>query len=87
MQHQDPALIGPTINLELTWRTFLNSEIDEMVSCQNKKKNLKKYYLKYNFIVGQYGFILPANQIIPNSLEVLDGLIAMVAEARALNQI
>ncbi|XP_055308561.1 uncharacterized protein LOC129572592 [Sitodiplosis mosellana] len=33
---------------------------------------------------GRYGFLLPANQIIPNSLEVIDGLKAMVAEAKAL---
>jgi len=32
---------------------------------------------------GNYGFILPANQIIPNGLEILDGIIAMVAEARS----
>lgn len=33
---------------------------------------------------GRYGFILPSNQIIPNSLEVLDGLKAMVNEAKTL---
>ncbi|XP_037038856.1 zinc carboxypeptidase-like [Bradysia coprophila] len=31
---------------------------------------------------GTYGFVLPANQIIPNGLEILDGLIAMVAESQ-----
>jgi len=31
---------------------------------------------------GTYGFVLPADQIIPNGLEILDGIIAMVAEAR-----
>ncbi|XP_055295139.1 zinc carboxypeptidase-like [Sitodiplosis mosellana] len=33
---------------------------------------------------GRYGFLLPADQIIPNSLEVIDGLKAMVEEAEAL---
>lgn len=32
--------------------------------------------------VGNYGFVLPAEQIIPNGLEILDGLVAMVAESR-----
>lgn len=30
------------------------------------------------------GFIVSADQIIPNSKEVIDGIVAMVAEARAL---
>lgn len=34
--------------------------------------------------VGYNGFILPANEIIPNSQEVIDGIIAMVDEARKL---
>lgn len=33
---------------------------------------------------GPYGFILPADQIIPNAVEVLDGLKAMICEARRL---
>ncbi|XP_031623242.1 zinc carboxypeptidase-like [Contarinia nasturtii] len=33
---------------------------------------------------GRHGFILPADQIIPNSLEIVDGLKAMVEEAKAL---
>lgn len=36
-----------------------------------------------NVAIG--GAILPANQIIPNSLEITDGIIALIAEARALN--
>lgn len=36
---------------------------------------------------GRHGFILPAEQIIPNSLEVLDGLIALVKKARDLRQL
>lgn len=36
------------------------------------------------FIIGRYGFLLPTNQIVPNSLEVIDGLIAMVREAKTL---
>lgn len=31
---------------------------------------------------GHYGFVLPPEQIIPNAEEVLDSLVAMVAEAR-----
>lgn len=33
---------------------------------------------------GRYGFDLPANQIVPNALEVIDGLVAMVKEAQNL---
>ncbi|XP_035782963.1 zinc carboxypeptidase-like [Anopheles albimanus] len=33
---------------------------------------------------GPYGFVLPADQIIPNSEETLDALIAMVAEAKTM---
>ncbi|XP_055295225.1 zinc carboxypeptidase-like [Sitodiplosis mosellana] len=33
---------------------------------------------------GHFGFILPADQIIPNSLEVIDGLKAMINEAKLL---
>lgn len=35
--------------------------------------------------LGHRGFILPSDQIIPNSLEVFDGIKAMVKEAKALN--
>ncbi|KAJ6648921.1 Zinc carboxypeptidase A 1 [Pseudolycoriella hygida] len=31
---------------------------------------------------GNYGFVLPADQIIPNGLEIKDGIVAMVAESR-----
>lgn len=34
---------------------------------------------------GNYGFILPADQIVSNSEEVLDSLIAFLAKARELN--
>ncbi|KXJ75388.1 hypothetical protein RP20_CCG011859 [Aedes albopictus] len=34
---------------------------------------------------GNYGFILPADQIIPNSEEVLDSLVAFLAKARELD--
>ncbi|XP_062551927.1 zinc carboxypeptidase-like [Armigeres subalbatus] len=34
---------------------------------------------------GNYGFLLPAEQIIPNSEEVLDSLVAFLAKARELN--
>lgn len=39
------------------------------------------------FFVGTYGFVLPADQILPNALEVLDGILALVDEARALGQL
>lgn len=35
--------------------------------------------------VGRYGFLLPTDQIIPNSEETLDALIAIVKESRAQN--
>lgn len=34
---------------------------------------------------GRYGFILPAEQIIPNAQEILHSLIAMIKEGIALN--
>lgn len=34
---------------------------------------------------GKFGFLLPSDQIVPNSLEFIDGLVAIVKEARALN--
>lgn len=33
-------------------------------------------------ITGRYGFILPPSQIIPNALETIDGIKAMVREAK-----
>lgn len=33
---------------------------------------------------GAHGFLLPASQIVPNALEVIDGLVAMVIEAKNL---
>lgn len=36
---------------------------------------------------GTYGFVLPADQIIPNGLEILDGILAMVGESRARGQL
>lgn len=45
-----------------------------------------RYQTLYRIItLGRHGFLLPADQIIPNSLEVIDGLFAMVKEAKALN--
>lgn len=38
-----------------------------------------------HFIAGMAGFALPANQIIPNSKEAIDGIVALVAEAKVLN--
>lgn len=34
---------------------------------------------------GAYGFILPPDQIMPNALEMFDGIKAMVAECRTLS--
>lgn len=34
---------------------------------------------------GDYGFVLPRSQIVPNCLEIVDGLVAMVKEAEQLN--
>lgn len=39
---------------------------------------------KLFFSQGGYGFLLPADQIIPNCEEFMDGLKAMIAEAVAL---
>lgn len=47
----------------------------------------ERQYLKLNNFrfAGRFGFILPATQIIPNSQETVDGIVAMVDEARNLN--
>lgn len=37
---------------------------------------------KLEFQLGRYGFVLPANQIIPNALETMDGLKALLKEAK-----
>lgn len=55
--------------------------------CQS---NVIEFYNKFrgSFLwndLGQYGFVLPADQIIPNALEVLDGLKAIIKEANELN--
>lgn len=34
---------------------------------------------------GSYGYLLPADQIIPNAMESFDGIKVMIVEARALN--
>lgn len=34
---------------------------------------------------GPNGYVLPADQIIPNALETTDAIVAMVAEARRLS--
>lgn len=43
------------------------------------------YFLFFSFsltiILGHHGFLLPNDQIIPNSLEIIDGLVAMIKEA------
>lgn len=31
-------------------------------------------------ILGPYGFLLPADQIVPNGLELLDGIQALIEE-------
>lgn len=41
------------------------------------------FEMRGNGHYGNHGFVLPAQFIIPNSLEVFDGFIAMVREARA----
>lgn len=33
---------------------------------------------------GAYGFLLPAKQIVPNALEFIDSLIALIGETRTL---
>lgn len=34
---------------------------------------------------GPYGFVLPPEQILPNALEIFDGIKAIVDECRTLN--
>ena len=63
---------------------LLNLEIVEEVHLIIFLTTNTSYYINY-FIKGQYGFVLPADQIIPNALEALDAIIAMVAEARRQN--
>lgn len=46
--------------------------------------NKNVWMSNYPTFKGNAGFILPANQIIPNALEVIDGMVVMVKEAKAL---
>jgi hypothetical protein len=46
--------------------------------------NTKLSYLFELRDMGQYGFLLPPSQIIPNSLEIMDGLVEMDRVARSL---
>lgn len=39
----------------------------------------------FGVFLGLHGFLLPANQIVPNAEEVLDGLIAFVKANRVHN--
>lgn len=44
-----------------------------------------KLYCHFSFLsIGNHGFLLPAEQIVPNCEEFLDGLKALVNEARSL---
>lgn len=38
--------------------------------------------MRGNGVYGNHGFVLPPSHIIPNALEVFDGLKAMIKEAR-----
>lgn len=51
---------------------------------QLKNCSFSKHINGIFFVAGDDGFVLPANQIIPNSEEFIDGLVAMVAEAKTL---
>lgn len=63
--------------------TCLNFAIDAMVILAFFLFSIVSNQLK-NYIhqTGRHGFVLPANQILPNSLEVLDGVKAMLKEAK-----
>lgn len=41
--------------------------------------------LKFRSLLGSYGFVLPPEQILPNALEMFDGIKAIVDECRTLN--
>lgn len=74
-----------TRNVPLTFTFELrdkgkSKEIRTIEKCVSK--NINKFC--FCISIGRYGFILPSNQIIPNSLEVLDGLKAMINEAKTL---
>lgn len=49
------------------------------------KQNVSLAYTFELRDLGDYGFVLPRSQIVPNSLEIIDGLVAMVKEAEHLN--
>lgn len=55
---------------------------DEGIFTLRLKSNNYKLYNTARSL-GDYGFMLPANQIIPNGLEFLDGLIALTSEVKA----
>lgn len=54
---------------------------------QNRRFSLFGYHLIsfWVFFLGRHGFLLPAKQIIPNSLEVLDSLVALVNKAKSMS--
>lgn len=84
-------LIGFMQSRMFLWLTYLNFVIVVMVNffqshifklnpeyCR-KWKEKNKYE---NILLGRYGFVLPPSQIIPNALETIDGIKAMLQEAK-----
>lgn len=85
----DPAAGGSddwayaNTNASLTYCFELRDtgEFKQVYFLQRKWMNNNNFHI---YFVGRFGFILPANQIIPNGEETTDAIVAMVAEARKL---
>lgn len=73
-----------TQNVNITFTFEFRDKGMFQFSAYLKNKLFEKKTLHDDYLTGKHGFILPKEQIIPNSLEVLDGLIALVSEAKSL---
>lgn len=83
-------ILDPTSGISVDWvYATQNVSLAYTIEFRDKGNNIDMAYHRmlspYSFILGEYGFLLPASQIIPNCEETLDGLIAAVKEARVHN--
>lgn len=53
----------------------------EFIRIANFLSHISHRFCILTTILGHHGFLLPTDQIIPNSLEIIDGLVAMIKEA------
>lgn len=90
-KHTRDNLCAYTLIIQIDWLWLLNIDVATGGSA-DWAFGIHHTGLTYTFELrdvqgGPHGFILPADQIIPNCLEFLDGIKAMIQTARALNQL